>query len=188
MSGIHYAILDHLKTTLTADLITKVLEDDEDDNAVPGAIKIGPLQGDPDPDEARISVEIYLNDPDTFVGGAVTSLGKTWADEVEMIEAGNAITMKRRFTIKTRCLLEKTREDLAGAHDINSKLLSRIQASLLNTSFTGVAADDGEYVARGIFSESLTTEVLQAGGPPDNYDFVGKIRFDVLTTKTGAQL
>ena len=45
-----------------------------------------------------------------------------------------------------------------------------------------VASAD-EYVSRGVLSENIRAQVVQAGGPPDAYDFHIKIRFEVLTTE-----
>ena len=74
-----------------------------------GAVQIGPLQGNPDPDVARISVEIYENDPDR-IEGIPSGSRSTWEDEVEEIECGGAITWLRRFSVKARCLFVNTRE------------------------------------------------------------------------------
>jgi hypothetical protein len=177
---IHDAVLTHLQTELAHRLITLVAEDDP---ARAGVVKIGPLQGDPDPDVARISVELYENDPDDEIkGSGVSTTGNEWKDSVEDIECGGSITWNRRFTIKARCLLETTQEDLAAARRIASTVRSRIEKALLQTTFSGVHSED-EYVARGPFSQDIAGEMYQSGGPPDAYDFGLKIRFSLLTTQ-----
>jgi len=75
-----------------------------------------------------------------------------------------------------------TQEELAAARSIASTVRERIEQTLLTTSFTGVNSN-GEFVSRGIFSDNLKGEQIQAGGPPDAFDFHIKIRFEVLTTK-----
>ena len=146
-------------------------------------MKIGPLQGDPDPDVARISVELYFNDPDqTITGSGLGNNPDPWDDQVEDIECGAAITWKRRFTLKARCLFEGTGEDLMTAHQIASDVRSRIEKTLLLIKWDVASAD--EYVSRGVLSENIRGQVVQAGGPPDAYDFHIKIRFEVLTTES----
>ena len=140
------------------------------------------MQGDPDPDAARISLELYYNDPDqTISGSGLGANPDTWDDQVEEIECGAAITWKRRFTVKARCLFEGTGEDLAAAHQIASDVRSRIEKALLLMKWDLSTPD--EYVSRGILSENIRGQVVQAGGPPDAYDFHIKIRFEVLTTE-----
>jgi len=172
--GIHDAIMQRLVTRLTQDLITGI---DESDPARVGAIKLGPLQGEPEPDTARISLTIHENDPNA-------SDSESWDDQVYDIECGGAITYERRFTIKVRALMELTKENLDEARKIASTLVERIEGSLLKEMFTGVSSGN-EYVARGVFAESLTSKIHQGGGPPDAYDFTIRTRFDVLTTRTG---
>lgn len=181
MSGIHESILNHVKDELERVLMTEVIADDL---ARPGVIMIGDLNGEPDPDVARISVTLYENDPDQFLKGAASEYKSGWQDEVEDIEIGNqygAITWVRRFTIKVRCLFEQTREDLATARLLASTVRTRIEHLLPRISFANINVD-GEYVSRPIISYSVTSEMLQGGGPPDAYDFFIKIRFEVLTT------
>ena len=180
MSGIHNLILNKLQSELTLNLITNI---DAADIARAGIVKIGPLQGDPDPDVARISVELYYNDPEqTIKGSGFSKVANEWDDIVDEIEVGGSITWRRRFTVLCRCLLETSREDLLVAHDIASTVRSRIEKSLLKTKWNGVNTVD-EYVSRGVFSEHMRSEVAQAGGPPDAYDIHIKIRFEVLTTE-----
>ncbi len=179
--SIHNQILEHLRDKLTADLITSIIPADK---SVPGVIKIGALQGDPSPEVARISVTLYTNDPDKIVGGGVTAMGRSWDDEVEEVEIGGAITHKRRFTIKASCLYVETREAEEEMRSISSLVRERLEVSLLKMSFAGVSSGD-EYVSRGVTSEELHGEMLQAGGPPDAYQYEIKIRFSVLTTRTG---
>lgn len=176
---IHDAIMNRIKDRLVQTLQTPV---PEDDLYYVGAIVLGHLQGDPDPDEARISITIHENDPDKFISGSVTGMSGDWSDEVEEIEIGSGITWVRRFTIKARCLLERTQEDLETARDIASTIRTSIEHLLPTISFADIN-ENGEYVSRGIISMTMGGEMLQAGGPPRDYDFIIKIRFDVLTTK-----
>lgn len=180
MSAIHYQIMDLVERKLQ-----KVLIDDIEplDPTRVGVVKQGDLQGDPiDPDEARIYVQIYENDPDKFVTGAVTGMRDEWADRVLFTEIGGATTWIRRFTIKARCLLVDTQEDLMDGREIASTVRSRIEHALPEIAFTSVDPDQDEYVARRIVSNRLRSEMFQAGGPPDSYDFHIKVRFDLLTT------
>ena len=180
MSGIHSLILNKVRDELEAALITAIPADDP---TRAGVVKIGPLQGDPDPDAARISVELYYNDPDqTITGSGMGSAPEAWDDQVDEIECGAAVTWKRRFTIKARCLLESTGEDLAASHQIAAEVRSRIERALLLMKWNVSTTD--EYVSRGVLSESIRGQVVQAGGPPDAYDFHIKIRFEVLTTES----
>jgi hypothetical protein len=167
VSAIHDAILNLAEAFLLKTLQTDVLLTDD---ARVGVVKIGPLQGDPDPDVARISVELYENDPN---GG--------WEDTVGMVEIGGCITWRRRFTVLARCLLEGSREDLANSKRIGSTIRSRIEKSLIKIDFGTITADDGEIVTRGVTSDMIRGEMLQSGGPPDAYDIHIKIRFEVLT-------
>jgi len=177
---IHKSIMDYVKNRLERDLVSSA---GNSDDAVPGAIKMGPLQGDPDPDAARISVELYENDPDQEIKGSGISVGTdAWQDKIEEIEIGGSITWKRRFTVKVRVLLEGTREDLENARRIASTVRSRVEKSLMCMRFADVGSA-GEMVVMGPFSDDLLSEMVQAGGPPDAYDFFIKVKFEVLTTQ-----
>jgi len=179
MSGIHNAILKRVKTYLELDLSRSV---SPFDSARVSIVIEGPLQGDPDPDEARIFITLHENDPDRFITGAVTGMDGDWSDEPYNIEVGSAITWKRRFTIKARCLLDITREGLDTTREIASLVRSRIEFSLLRMTFAGVSYET-EYVSRPVLSKEMKGEMIQSGGPPDSYDFHIKARFSVLTTK-----
>ena len=174
------AILAHLKNALQASLIDSV----PDDDARAGFVKIGPYQGDPTPEEGRITVSIHENDPDGIVNAGVTALPRDWSDDVDMIEIGGAATMERHFTIKARCLLASTREDEENARRIAFTVRGRIESTLKKLSFSQVRTDD-EYVARGALGNELKVEMLQAGGPPDAFDYNIKVHFSVLTTQIG---
>jgi hypothetical protein len=175
--------MDYVVDRLNRDLVSIAGNSNPDDDAMPGAIKQGPLQGDPDPDVARISVEIYENDPDQEIkGSGISASDKLWKDEIEEVEIGGGITWRRRFTVKVRVLLESTREDLENARRIASTVRSRVEKSIMGMRFTGVESD-GEMVTMGAFADSLLSEMLQAGGPPDAYDFFIKVKFEVLTTQ-----
>jgi hypothetical protein len=179
MSGIHDAVLEHTRDALEVALITNVAEDDL---ARAGVVQIGPIQDDPTPDEARISVTLHENDPDRLVK-AVTGMTDDWSDEIDEIEIGGAVTHLRRFTLKARCLLVNTGEDLDAARNIASTVRERCEITLATLSFTGVTSGT-EYVSRGILAEDMVGEMLQAGGP-SAYDYHIKIRFSLLTTRTG---
>lgn len=171
MSFIHKTVMDHLERILTLALITNI---GEDDPALAGVVKLGPLQGEPEPDTARVSITIHENDPDDR---------ERWHDRVVMVEIGNQITYARRFTVKGRCLLEDTRESLDVARSIVSTVKNRIEVAILSERWTGVEAEDGEYVARGAMARSVRSHVRQGGGPPDSYDFRVSIQFEIWTTK-----
>lgn len=180
---IHDLITGRLVEVLTACLIDEV---EEDDPTRVGVVMRGPLQGDPDPDQARIAVEIYESDPDNFHSGAVTSLTGPWNDEIEETEMGGdhgGATWNRRFTIKVRLLFVSTKEDLDTARLIASTVRSRIEKAILTANWSGVATSD-EYVERGAVKDTMRSEAMQSGGPPDSYDYFVKIRFDVQTTMT----
>lgn len=177
---IHKAAMDYVKARLERDLVSNV---GNTDDAIPGAVKIGPLQGDPDPDTARISIEIYPNDPDQEIKGSGISVTREpWEDTIYEVEIGGGITWKRRFTVKVRVLLEETREGLDSANRIASTIRSRVEKSIMQMRFLGVS-DGDEIVTMGPFAETLKGEMVQAGGPPDAYDFFIKVRFEILTTQ-----
>ena len=176
---IHSQIADFLEETLQEALIDGVLSGDD---ARAGVILQGPLQGDPDPDAARISVTIHENDPDVVYKSGTSGMSDAWEDEVAEIECGGSITMKRRFTVKARCLLVDTAESLSDARRIAATLRSRIEAALINANFNGLSDGSGEFVSKGVLSDSLKGEMIQAGGP-GSYDYHIKFRFQVETTK-----
>jgi hypothetical protein len=182
---IHKTIMDYVFVRLELDLLSGAGNPDieADDDAQPGAIKLGPLQGDPDPDVARISVEVYENDPDQEIKGSGISSGdKLWKDEIEEIEIGGCITWQRRFTVKVRVLLESTREDLENARRVASTVRSRVERSIMRMKFQDVQSG-GETVVMGPLGDALLSEMLQAGGPPDAYDFFIKVKFEILTSQ-----
>ncbi len=179
--GIHDQVLEYVRDALISALITGVPDGDP---TKAGAVKIGHLQGEPGPDEARISVTVHENDPDKFVSGSLTSIDGSWDDEPLEIEVGGSLTTDRKFTIKGRCLFEGTRENLDTARAITSAVRDRVERTILRLSFAGIATVD-EFVARGAASTDIQSETLQAGGPPDAYDYHFKIRFSILTTRNG---
>lgn len=176
---IHNAILLVVRDTLERDLITNI---NPADPAIVGIVKLGDLQGEPDPDAARISITLYENDPDGLISGMPTGMNDKWSDEIDEIEIGGGITWKRRFTAKVRCLLENSKEDLEHTREIASTVRERLERSLRNMTFSSIN-ETGEYVSRGVTSDALKGEMLQSGGPPDSYDYFIKVRFEVLTTK-----
>jgi hypothetical protein len=185
--NIHDAIVNFVVTQLNLALITEI---QVSDIARAGVVIPGPLQGDPDPDVARISVSVYENDPDGFFGKNGTSANADgWNDAVAEMECGGAATWDRRFTVKARCLLVNTAENRDSARAIASTVRSRIEHRLMNLSWNSVHDDEtGEYVSRGVLASSLQSEMVQAGGPPDAYDYHIKVRFEVQTTTTGVTL
>jgi len=176
-----HLIMTHLRDQLQAVLIEDIPTDDP---TRAGFVKIGPYQGNPSPEEGRITVSIHENDPDRIINGGVTGMRDEWSDEMDLIECGGAATMSRRFCIKVRCLFVKTGEAEDAAREIASTVRSRIERLLKKMSFNGVRTED-EYVARGVLSEDLKVEMMQAGGPPDAFDYIIKFHFSVLTTQTG---
>lgn len=177
MSGIHNEILKRLQAELQKAFIDDILVGDP---TRAGVILLGPLQGDPDPDVARISITLHENDPEAMLGKELGGNNGSWNDEIEEVEVGSCVTWKRRFTVKARCLLEQTQENLSDAREIASTIRSRIEAALLKIKFTGIATAD-EYVSRNAYSEHIQGEMVQSGGP-GAYDFHVKIRFEVLST------
>ena len=177
--SIHDAIIDHVEEELNEELIDFISDDTQ-----AGVVKQGELQGEPDPDEARVSITIHENDPDASYGtGDVSAMGGQWVDEIAEVEIGGVTTWKRRFTVKCRCLFVGTQEDLPVAQGYARKVRERLEDTLLRMSFSGVTSSTGEYVARGIVGKEMRSEMLQSGGPPDSYDYFIKVRFDVHTTK-----
>jgi hypothetical protein len=169
-------VIDELQKALIDDLPV-------DDPSRAGVVQRGPLQGDPDPDIARISVTVHENDPDEFYPGSVTSLKGSWADEIAELESGQeegGAIWNRRFTVKARALLVNTQESLAQAGQIAQQVKSRIEMTLLHIRWAGVLAGE-EYVSRGVIAETMKSEVVQGGGP-GSYDYHIKVRFDVQTT------
>ena len=180
MSGIHEEILTKIVGALQVCLIDGI---DPTDAARAGVVMTGPLQGDPDPDIARISITVHENDPDQLLGGA--GLSRPWQDEPISVEIGSGraiTTWSRKFVVKARCLLEGSHEDLEQARAIASTLRSRIEKCLSAIDFAGVETDDEE-VTYGIVSFARRGETLQSGGPPDAYDFHIKFKFDLWTTE-----
>lgn len=175
---IHYEIINKVYDDLEKALITDIPESDD---TRAGVIKLGDLQGEPDPDVARISVTVHENDPDHFAKGQPTETLSRWMDEIEEIEIGVAVTWRRCFTVKARCLFETTKESLDDARRIASTVRSRIEHTLPTIDFSSVSYD-GETVTRRIITPDIESEMYQSGGPPDSYDFFIKVRFDVLTT------
>jgi hypothetical protein len=111
-------------------------------------------------------------------------MGGDWSDEMDIIEVGGAATMARHFTIRARCLFSQTRENEDEARRIAFTVRGRIETYLKKLSFASVKTAD-EYVARGALSSELSAEMMQAGGPPDAFDYIIKFHFSVLTTQIG---
>lgn len=176
MTSINKAIMDHLEDILTVALIDAPRAENASDPSIAGVVKQGPLQGEPAPDTARISVTLHENDPNNIDD-------KSWNDRIVGVEAPRTVTIARRLWLRGRCLLVDTQETLDEARDICSTVKRRTEQALLREEWTGVAADDGEFVSRGAISSEMRTRMRQGGGPPDSYDFHFDIIFDIWTTK-----
>lgn len=176
--SIHAAIIDYTVALLTQKLITDIPADDP---ARVGVVKKGDLQGSPDPDAARISITVHENDPDAIIGGGISSIAGSWEDEVIEIEVGGGRTWARRFTVKARCLLENSREDLENARTIAATVRERIESALLDDHFSGITSGR-VFVSRGPVNSDFHAEMIQAGGPPDSYDYHIKARFALWTS------
>ena len=170
---IHYQILHRIALQLEADLITAV-----EDEAKVGVVIEGPLLDEPDFEEARISIQLFENDPFNF------DSNWDWVDEPveDEIEIGWGMTWYRRFTLEARLLLINTMEVRKDARMIASAVKSRIEKSLMKVSFNGLEVD-GEFVAAPIFNKNIRSKILQSGGP-ESWDFVFHTRFEVKTSKT----
>jgi hypothetical protein len=169
---IGYAIMSKVAEQLRADLIDSVT-----DTAVVGVVIEGPLFDTPtDYEEARITIELYENDPFSFDSW-------DWVDEPieDMLEIGYGITWRRRFTLMARILLVNTAEDRSSARMIASAIKSRIENSLIKIDFSGIEKNS-ERVSGRIFSENIRSKILQSGGP-ESWDYEFQVRFEVKTTK-----
>ena len=171
------AIVDKVYAELTTALIDDIAEGDP---TRVGLILQGPFQGQEDLERARIVIEIYENDPDKFQRGAVTSMWGAWEDEVAELEIGGSMIWNRRYTVKARALMTKTKEDIDNARLIASTLKDRLTRTLITIDFAGTQ-DDEEFVSRGILSHKIQAEAIQGGGP-QAYDYYIKVRFEVQTT------
>jgi len=170
---IHYAILHRIAEQLQTDLIDTIIDDDD---ALTGVVVEGPLLDSPDFEDARIAIELFENDPDTFDSWE-------WVDEPieDMLEIGYGMTWRRRFSLYARLLLVNTMEERADARKIASAVKMRIENSLLDTEFSDILID-GEQVSGQIFNKNLRSKTLQSGGP-ESWDFELRFRFEVNTTK-----
>lgn len=144
------------------------------DPAQADEVKIGPLQGDPELDDVPVSVEIYSGDPEKV-------LEDTWEDEIIAWEIGGVAYWARRYTIRYRALLVDSGESLAEALAIISTLQARIEKELRTTDWGTITADD-EAVE---FINRISSKTIQSGGP-DEYDWLGKTRFELVTRAYGA--
>jgi len=152
------------------------------DPARAGLVMKGPLQGDPDPDQARIAVTIHENDPDAFYPGAVTGMTGSWEDEKVEVEDGGdlaGVFWARRFTVKARVLLVSTGESLEDARRIAQLVKKRIEQALLTIDWDGVS-DGDERISLPAEAGQMKSEAVQAGGP-ESYDYFVKVRFEVQT-------
>jgi hypothetical protein len=174
---IHDVIKNRIQSILQTALIDNI---DPTDKAIPGLIIQGPLQGQMDPDTARIYVNIFENDPDGVIGDGLNASTKVYNDTIEEVELGGAITWRRYFTIRARCLLVDSAESLSEASQIASRLRSRMEKALIRGSY-GDLSSEGEYVSRGPLNSEIDGETFQSGGP-ESYDFHITIHIQLLTT------
>lgn len=170
MRSIHEAILQFLRDELEDKLIMSVPVDDP---ARAGAVKIGPLLGNPEIDAARIAVEVYQNDPD------VTS--DEYRDHAYEWEMPRTVYWRRYFSIIIRALLVETGESLDESLDISGILTGRIEAALIQMDLSSVSADNEQ----ALFIEDIESEMFQGGGE-DEYDWTGKIVCTIRTRKVYA--
>lgn len=163
-------ILNHIK-----DHIQLVMIDQETDPVYRlGVVKRGPLNGEPEPDVARLYATLFSNDPDE---------PKEWRDEVIEQEIPCSQIWRRCYTCLWGALLEPTQESLEAASDIASYIKAKLEWSISTTKLSGLTMSDGEQVIRGCTDLGETSWMEQLGGPPDSYQFQGKIRFNILTRK-----
>ncbi|MFM8321736.1 MAG: hypothetical protein ACKOC5_12555, partial [Chloroflexota bacterium] len=71
--------------------------------------------------------------------------------------------------------------DERDARRAASAVRTRIEHLLPRIPFSDLRAD-GEYVSKRISGGDTQGEMIEAGGPPDSYDFRIKIRFSLWTT------
>jgi hypothetical protein len=161
---------DAIKTALQAHLENKLIaEIAEDDVARASVVKIGPLQGEPELEDAPLSVEIYQNDPEK---------PDEWFDEIIEWEMPRTAVWSRKFVILYRVLLTETGESLAQGLAIASTLKSRIEYALNTMAWGDVVASD-ESIETCPLDDMVSK--LDQGGGPNEYDYSGKIRFTVIT-------
>jgi len=173
-------VLEHTRDELIRMLYTDIAEDDK---ARTNVVKIGFLQGDPDPDEARISVTVFPNDPDQEIrGSGIGTNLAPWDDTIYEEEVGGVLTWSRKYTIKARCLFTdgQEAENEALARTLAATAKHRIEKAVLKIDY-GEISSDSEYVCRSASSTSLRSAFVQSGGP-GAFDFYIKVRFDILTT------
>lgn len=170
---IHYEIMSAVAQQLQTDLIDNIAVDDK---ALVGVVIEGPLLDSPDYEAARISVEVFENDPFNFDTW-------DWVDEPvdDMMEIGYGMTWRRRFTLMSRVLLVNSAENRADARKIASLVRSRIEKSLMAVDFSGLVYDN-EQVSGKIFNENIRSKLYQSGGP-ESWDFELQTRFEIKTTK-----
>ncbi len=155
-----------LRNHLENQLITLI---DENDAARADYVKVGPFQGEPELEDAPLSVEIYTNDPEK---------PDEWHDEILEWEMPRTAIWSRKFTVIYQVLLTETSETLAEAEAIASTLRARIERAL-NTMNWGSINADGESVEACPLEDMLSMQAQ--GGGPNEYNYSGKIRFSVIT-------
>jgi len=169
----------------TRDELIRFLYDEvsADDKARTNVVKIGFLQGDPDPDEARISVSVFPNDPDQEIrGSGIGNNPAPWDDTIYEEEVGGVLTWSRKYTVKARCLFTDGTEadNEAEARTLAATVKQRIEKAILSIDYGSISSAN-EYVCRSASSSSIRSTFVQSGGP-GAYDFYIKVRFDILTT------
>lgn len=144
------------------------------DTSRAGVVKIGPLQGEPEPDVARISITVHPNDPDRPT---------KMLDKVIEVNIPCSQIWNRYFTIKYRILLEPTHENLEQALTIASTVKARVEHAISSATYGSIRTST-ESVQRGCQDVSSRHSLLQGGGPPDSFDFQGKFMFTIMTETT----
>lgn len=163
------AIMTHLQSHLEYELIDNI---DLSDASRAGVVKVGPLQGDPDVDVARISAELYYNDP---------ADEDDLHDEIIEWEMPRTAIWARWFTVLWRCLLVDSGEGLMEAKTVATTFEQRLIHALGTVSWTGVEGQNYEQII-GCPLEYIRATKSQGGGP-NEYDWQGKIQFSVLTSE-----
>lgn len=166
MTTLISGMLNLIHDTLEQELITNISVDDP---ARADIVKIGPLQGEPELEDAPISIEVYHSDPQN---------PEEWVDEIIEYEMPNTAIWKRKFTVLVRALLVESGASLSESLDIISDVMYRAESAIRHIDWGSVSTEI-EY-PMGCPADEIQSETEQGGGPGE-YDWSGKIRFSVLT-------
>lgn len=159
-------MLIHVRDHLTEQLITNI---DASDDARVDVVKLGHLQGEPDPDDAPISVEVHHGDPE---------YPDDWVDEVVDYEMPSSRIYKRRFCLIIRCLLVDSGLDLEDAAGVMSTVLSRCEAGIVSVDWSTLVLTGNHTIVGCV--EDVISRSIQGGGP-DEHDWLGKVWWSILT-------